>query len=353
MKTFRLIGNIYDFQDADQYVYKGDFIMVRASGWITTRAGEAAGPDGKTNKGETFDAVDDVWGKHHTLQHKKYTLLIKVGDDIIASGKDVVIQSPVDGRLQFAINDNNTMDNSGFWAIQFECGARLRQRILFVNHNVPDPAGQLSADMENCCATIERSSFDVLSIGRDIHMAASYTLQADDFIQHLNDQTKKPDGFTLHYNQRFMAYLNEQGYDLSDYQLIFRIYRHEPHLPPKPNISGRVFYKIYGGGDALYPYVSVILADNTSFYNAAEWPLADVLLHEYLHIIDEAFMSVGVPEFASPHSRDKNAILYNKTSTHIFDLNREYYKATLGLLEDGFTTPPYARLSGIFGSLES
>jgi hypothetical protein len=351
---FRVMGNVYGFQDAGKYVYKGDFIMIRATGWINTRMGEAAGPDGKTTKGEEFDAVDDVFGQHPSTAHKKYVLLVKIGDAVMAAGKEVMIQSPEEGRLQFAINDNLVSDNSGFWNVNFESGAGLKQRFLFVNHNIPDGDGRITMAIEDCCGMLHHGSFNQLKIEKEIIDATAYVMGPDDFTKIYerqgHDLPDKEVGSAPANNQRFMAWLNQQGYDLSEYQVVFRIYQNQPGFPAvPPGLRGLMWFKL--GPGVLYPYVTSIFVNNTAYMNSAERPLADLLLHEYLHVLDDMFQSSGVPEFASPHDRQTSKIPYDAVSSNPFILDREYYIATLGLLQDGFTLPPYARLSGDYGKL--
>lgn len=344
---FRLLGNVYGFQDANAYIYQGDFVRVKASGWITTRAGEAAGPDGKNNKGELFDAVDDIWGNHPSTEHKKYTLLVKIEDTIVAAGNDIVITAPVAGRLSFAINDNMTGDNGGFWRVEFEYGTKLRQRFLFVNHNVPDPGDNIKTDIEVFCRNVEQYSAGQLGIEKEFLQDFGYRLEPDDFREIFDDENK-PAGFAPTHNQRFMAYLNEQGYDLSRYQMICRIYKHEPSFPQKAGARGVMFAKWPTGN--FYPYVTCILTDNTGFSDVTERPLTDVILHEYLHVLDDMFDESGTPGFASPHDRQTSSIPYDNNGSK-YDADRSFYFASLGLMADGFSMPPYARLCGDYGQL--
>lgn len=366
-KTFRVDGKKYELQDADSYVYEGDYLAIKANGWINTRLGESVNPNGADTNGKTWPAVDDAFGKHLTTEHPKYVLLVGINDGIYRGGEDIMIQSRHKGRLSFGINDNMTSDNDGFWLVEFDQGDHLEHKVLIVVQNYTNDIGHIEKAVKQYSDFVEVHSTKLLKLNVTVH-DSKIPLEPGDFKDTILY------GFFPNIPKQFKEAMSSEGIDLSEYHYIIRLYM-DPSgslFPPIPSGYPGVTWDVGASADFHPPQTSIRL-EATNFDNSGhstggyKAPLENVLIHEYLHGVDFMFKTKGIIDFG--HSDNKlgtlgpNHLKYkpyitlttppDKIAEEGERENKDYYSRILAKMNSlTKTTPPYHLFHGEFGSLE-
>lgn len=359
MKTnFVVQGNQYGLQDADCWINKGDYLAIKASGWIGTRIGEIVEPNGADANGKTYPAVDDIFGTHPTTTLPKYVLMAGINENYYLGGKEALIQSSHEGRLAFGINDNMTGDNSGWWDVTYSVGDHLEQDVLVVLQNYTDDITFIEKAAEQMAAFIYEKSGKKVKLNIAIQKA-EFDLVPGDFLLSGSDG-----GAIASATKEFAANLKSEGIDISAYHSIYRIYKY-------PALSGwRTPSKDYG--DTWGRYVTggyhtpitvsinldVVNYDNFGFSTGDyKPPLYNTMLHEYMHVLRNMFTEKKIMDFASADDKGKNKIPFAKYTGSLTDprlISEEeslnYYSNMLRLTET-LTPPPFQMLHEEYGYL--
>lgn len=342
-------GKEYGFQGVDIWVNKNDWIRISASGWINTKAGEAVDPNGADTTGKQYDAVDDVFGQHPSTKHKKYALLLKVGDFITAAGKDLMIQCPDEGRLELAMNDNFVSDNSGFWTVKISSGSVLTQKQLFVIQNPVYDVKKIKEAINYFCSEVFDGSGGLIKIEPTV-------LECTDPFDPTEFETfDSKNEYAPLYRSQIITFLENNDIDPTQFHGIFRLYVNPVSAPspgityPAPLLTSYAGVTFSKDTAKKLPHYAIILLEQSSLKPGVAAPLSNIILHEYLHIVDMRFGDISIANFANPDGLGENKIPYEPLPNDE-DKKRSYYRNMLRLMED-LTPPPYGKLDGTFGSL--
>lgn len=360
MKTsFVVQGNQYGLQDADCWINKGDFIAIKASGWIGTRIGEVVEPDGADANGKTYAAVDDVFGTHPTTSLPKYVLMVGINNEFYQGGKNELLHSGHEGRLAFGINDNMTMDNNGWWDVEYSVGDHVEQDILIVVQNYKEEIEHIEKAVQDLAAFVYEHSGKKIKLNMTLHQA-EFDLVPGDFLLSGSDG-----GAITSVTKDFKTKLESEGVDISAFHCVMRLYKY-------PAVTGwRTPSKDYGDtwprfttAGFLSPITVSVNLDVVNYndfgFSTGDYkpPLYNVLVHEYMHVLYNMFEEKKVAGFASADDKGKNKIPYTRygggSLTDPVQIGEKesmsYYQNMLRLTES-LTPPQYQYLHDGFGYL--
>jgi hypothetical protein len=291
--------------------------------------------------------------------------MVGVGDHYYHGGKEALLLSDYSGRLSFGINDNLASDNDGFWNVEYDIGSHVKQDVLVVVQEFTGDKADIEREVNEFVDFIKNNSGHRLKLNATIFFS--------DKIIESGEYMPFEDGFVPFNTNRIFDYLSSEGYNAKDYQSIIRIYTHStgPGSVKQPSRNVGLTWNKKSPQEFTLPWVTTIIANNTNYANPGgttlpyKSRLVNVLVHEYLHAIDNMFEGVGIMEFANPDNKGdakKNKITFIKQIPpkgatidelkHLGEIeNMDYYEKMMMFLEDGNTTVNYIPLSERFGKL--
>lgn len=326
-------------------VRRGEIFDVQASGEIQFAwGGWGRGPDGTDHTGRSEAPARNwdspQWGAHPAGDCVKNSLVLRVGNTVLQGGGYRAHSAPEDGEVLVASNDNHPQDNGGAWKIHLRSGLALHQRLLFIvqapalDPGITSRLRLLEQDIAGATGRLVRPQFTVIHVPQPVGA------------NELQDYGG---------NLRFIAFYSRALHDLMTRQYridprtfdaIFRLYEQPAGKPSGFMGNTWQFWSDnpdWGNAKGNLPgYTGMPLQNNPPQSQSGS------VLHEYLHMLDHRFGEAGVPQFANPDDRFKNAIPPGDPNDKS---HGAYYMNTLKMLENRATPVPFGRLHGRFGKV--
>lgn len=327
-------GNLGGWRTTGIKVRKGEWIRVKASGWIGfAHGGWHRDPNGRDSNGH-FESPAKSYGNNHPAGNCiKNSLILKINNYILQGGTNKLFKSPDTGEIFISNNDNYCTDNSGAWNVHISAG-NIRQKLLFiVNGYDRNMVGTIEGDIRKFEQFVQNATNNEITI--EHKLIALPNIDSSELVNYGEKW-----GFIAGYSWKLDQELRKQGINPFDYAGIFRIYNH-PYSSHNSAFGGNtwIWFNDRLGRKDRPGYTSII---GQQMYQGQE-PPADYILHEYLHQLDHRFNDAKITEFADADHRGKNGIPAGATK-------QEYYRNILQITETG-RRPPYGILHDIMGHL--
>jgi hypothetical protein len=344
-RSITLNGTQANWMSTGVAVRRGEIFDVRASGEIQFAwGGWGRNPDGCDHTGRSeaparnWDSKE--WGVHPAGSCVKNSLVLRVGNTLLQGGTYRAHSAPEDGEILVSCNDNHPQDNKGAWTVHLRTGLALYQQLLFVVQapklapNLESQLRNLEKDIMGVTGRLLRPQFRIVHVPQPVSPAEFHDY---------GDKLR----FIAFYSRAFHDHMVRQHrLDPRAFDGIIRLYDHPASHPTGFVGNTWKFWsdnKDFGYAQGNLPgYIAMPLQTNRPD------ALGLAVLHEYLHMLDHRFEEVGVPQFANPDDRWKNAIPPGDKADTSHGM---YYMNMLRMLENRATPVPFGRLHGRFGKV--